>query len=169
MQDVEGKSWLNLLLYKKQVDASTNMTKISSSILIDAPPSKVKELFFDFESYPSWNSFVTSIKGNSQEVGSILEVEILPPGSSKQQFKPKIVENSDTKFGWVGVLGSEYIFKGYHQYEFISVENGTRTKLVQSEDFSGFLSVPLLYLVKDSTLKGFENLNDDLKKKVEGS
>lgn len=168
MQDAAGG--LNLLLYKYTVcHNSTNMTKISTSIIIDAPPSKVKEVFFDFKSYPSWNSFVTSIKGDSQEVGSILNVDITPPGKSKQQFKPKIVENSDTNFAWVGSLGSEYIFKGHHQYEFISVENGTKTKLVQSEDFSGILSAPLLYLVKASTLKGFENLNEDLKKKVESS
>lgn len=145
------------------------MTKISSSIIIDAPPSKVKGVFFDFKSYPSWNSFVTSIKGDSQEVGSILDVEVLPPGKSKQKFKPKIVENSDTKFSWVGTLGSDYVFKGHHQFEFISVENGTKTKLIQSEEFSGFLSAPLLYFLKASTLKGYENLNEDLKKKVESS
>lgn len=141
------------------------MTKISTSVTIDAPIKSVKKVFFDFAAYPTWNSFVTSIKGDSTNVGDYLEIEVSPPGKSKQTFKPQIVEKSDTKFGWRGTLLSSYIFSGVHTFTFVS--NGTTTKVIQEEEFSGLLSGPLLYFITESTQKGFSNMNSDLKKKVE--
>lgn len=143
------------------------MVNISTSIVIGASPAKVKEVFFDFKSYPEWNSFVTSIKGDSVEVGSKLDVQIKPPGKGIQRFQLTVTDNTEEKFGWVGVVGSSYIFHGHHTYEFIPIENGTKTKLVQEEEFTGIMSSPLLYFIKGVTTKGFNQLNEDLKARVE--
>jgi uncharacterized protein YndB with AHSA1/START domain len=41
--------------------------EIKTEILINASPDKVWAILTDFDNYPSWNPFITSLKGEVKE------------------------------------------------------------------------------------------------------
>ena len=94
----------------------------------------------NFDSYPKWNPFITSISGEPK-LGNRLTVSIKPPGGKGMTFKPYILTlESNKEFRWKGNLGINGIFDGYFILEFL--END-KTKFIHGEKFSGLL-VPLL-------------------------
>lgn len=140
---------------------------ITTSIIIDAPVEEVKRVFFDFPGYKTWNPFFKSIEVLDNEtpiVGSQLKVVMQPEGGSQSTFKPYVLENSETLFKWKGTLLFEFIATGVHSFEFIPL--GTGTKLVQSEEFGGFVFSWFKNILVD-TEKGFNSMNKSLKEKVE--
>lgn len=55
------------------------MTEIYTEVVINTSANKVWNILIDFENYPNWNPFITSIKGklkkgNSIEVLSLLQM-----------------------------------------------------------------------------------------------
>ncbi|SCU82540.1 LANO_0B06634g1_1 [Lachancea nothofagi CBS 11611] len=149
------------------------MSKITASIDINASPEKVRQTFLDFAKYPDWSSFITSVKPRDQHgqpinPGDVLEISLLMPGSSSATvMKPTVLENLESKFSWKGVLGFGFVFTGAHSFNFIAVEAGTKTKVVQEEHFSGFLRAPLLWALGAKTEEGFNSFNQALKVRAE--
>lgn len=141
---------------------------IETSIVINAPVEKVRNIFLDFQSYDKWTSFIKSIKTKdaSLKPGAQLEVELGLNEGSVTKMTPVLLENSEKLFQWCGTLGHKYVFQGSHKFEIESID-GTKTKLTQSEEFAGVLKSPLLWFVKDQTIKGFQSFNEALKKESE--
>lgn len=140
---------------------------ISTSIIINAPVEKVHKIFLDFPNYDKWTSFIKSIKPKSSlEPGNQLEVELGLSEGSVTKMTPVLLQNTDNVFQWCGTLGHKFVFQGSHKFEFESIE-GNKTKVIQSEEFSGVLKTPLLWYVKDDTVKGFDSFNEALKKESE--
>lgn len=142
------------------------MRSIITEIEINAPSSRVWSILTDFDNYPSWNPFIKSFEGKPV-VGNRFKVKIQPPGSKAMTFKPiclKMEENRE--FRWLGHLFFKGVFDGEHIFE-LNETDDQKTIFVQKENFKGIL-VPLLWKQLDTnTRRGFELMNEALKKKAE--
>jgi hypothetical protein len=139
--------------------------RIETHIEINAPPRQVWALLTDFPRMPEWNPFIRSISG-SLEVGSRLDVEIVPPGKSGMRFKPAIVKLApERELRWLGRVLLPGIFDGEHYFLLAPVE-GDRTRFTQGENFNGFL-VGLFGGTLTATENGFRAMNEALKQRAE--
>lgn len=140
--------------------------ELTTKIQIDATPEKVWAVLRDFENYPGWNPFITSIKGEVMK-GKKITVRILPPGNKGMTIKPVIKAIVPKKYlSWQGRLVMKGIFDGEHSFELIENLNGTTT-FIHSEKFNGLL-VPFMKKFLDQQVKmGFESMNQKLKETVE--
>ena len=83
------------------------------------------------------------------------------------QFTPNVQEsNAPLHFSWLGSMGTKGIFDGYHHFELEPTETGTR--FLQYEEFTGVVVPILLPVLRKSTTRGFEEMNQALKARVEG-
>ncbi|MGK4567885.1 SRPBCC family protein [Flavobacterium sp. 3HN19-14] len=140
--------------------------ELKTEITIDATPEKIWSILSDFDEYPNWNPFITSITGDVK-VGNKIAVRIEPPGANANNFKPTVTAlEPNKKLSWLGVFMFRGVFDGEHQFELIDNKNGTTT-LIQQENFIGLL-VPLFKKMLDNnTRKGFEAMNKKLKELAE--
>lgn len=142
----------------------TSMAKeIKTEIVIQATPQKIWEILTDFESYPNWNPFITSISGNIQ-TGNRITVNINPPNGSSMTFKPKvltIIENKE--LSWIGSVLFKGLFDGQHKFTLTDNENGTTT-FIQSEEFKGIF---VWLFNPQKTKNGFNTMNQKLKELAE--
>ncbi len=141
------------------------MKNIRTEILINTDITKVWDVLMDFNSYPKWNPFITSISGEPK-LGNRLTVSINPPGGKGMTFKPNILTlESNKEFRWKGKLGISGIFDGEHYFilEFLEKD---KTKFIHGEIFSGLL-VPLVGKMLDKTQKGFQLMNESIKNECE--
>ena len=144
------------------------MKELRSEIDIDASAERVWDVLTDFSSYPEWNPFIKSIDGEARE-GAKLTVRVEPPGGRGMTFKPT-VQSADAprEFCWLGWLLLPRLFDGEHIFELRATDEGG-TRLVQREEFGGVLVSPLLRWVRQSTLRGFEEMNLALKARAEAA
>jgi len=141
------------------------MKKIQTEILINTDITKVWDVLMNFDGYPKWNPFITSISGEPK-LGSRLTVSINPPGGKGMTFKPNILTlESNKEFRWKGKLGINGIFDGEH-YFILEHLDKDKTKFIHGEKFSGLL-VPLLGKMLDKTQKGFQLMNESIKNECE--
>ena len=139
------------------------MKNIQTEILINTDITKVWDVLMNFDSYPKWNPFITSISGEPK-LGSRLTVSIKPPGGKGMTFKPRVLAfETNKELRWLGHLLFTGFFDGEHKFELIDNGNGT-TSFKQSEKFKGMF-VGLLNL--ENTQKGFEAMNEKLKEMAE--
>jgi hypothetical protein len=139
------------------------MKNIQIEILINTDITKVWDVLMNFDNYPKWNPFITSISGEPK-LGSRLTVSIKPPGGKGMTFKPRVLAfETNKELRWLGHLLFTGFFDGEHKFELIDNGNGTTT-FKQSEKFKGIF-VGLLNL--ENTQKGFEAMNEKLKEMAE--
>lgn len=145
------------------------MTKdLHTQITINASPEKVWQVLTDFNKYPEWNPFIKSLEGE-MILGSKFKVKIQPPNGNAMEFKPTLLVYSKNKeFKWLGHFGIKGIFDGEHRFQLIVNGNGSTT-FIQSERFSGILIPFLKKMLEIDTKKGFELMNEELKKRAEYS
>jgi hypothetical protein len=141
------------------------MKNIQTEILINTNITKVWDVLMNFDSYPKWNPFITSISGE-RKLGNRLTVSINPPGGKGMTFKPNILTlEANKEFRWKGKLGINGIFDGEHYFILESVDKDI-TKFIHGEKFSGLL-VPLVGKMLDKTQKGFQLMNESIKNECE--
>ena len=141
------------------------MKNIQTEILINTDITKVWDVLMNFDNYPKWNPFITSISGEPK-LGSRLTVSIKPPGGKGMTFKPNILTlEANKEFRWKGKLGINGIFDGEHYFILESVDKDI-TKFIHGEKFSGLL-VPLVGKMLDKTQKGFQLMNESIKNECE--
>jgi hypothetical protein len=141
------------------------MKNIQTEILINTDIAKVWNVLMNFDNYPKWNPFITSISGEPK-LGSRLTVSINPPGGNGMTFKPNILTlEANKEFRWKGKLGINGIFDGEHYFILESVDKDI-TKFIHGEKFSGLL-VPLVGKMLDKTQKGFQLMNESIKNECE--
>jgi hypothetical protein len=140
--------------------------EIKTQITINTTPDKVWAVLTDFDNYPNWNPFVTSLTGDVR-VGNKITVRIEPPGASVNNFRPTVTAfEPNKKLSWLGVFLFRGIFDGEHKFELSNNGNGTTT-FIQQEKFIGLL-VPFFKKMLDSNIRrGFEALNNKLKELAE--
>ncbi|MFT4781949.1 MAG: hypothetical protein ACI9SD_001640 [Pseudohongiellaceae bacterium] len=139
--------------------------EIKTEILIKSDPKRVWQVLTDFKSYPNWNPFIKSIRGE-KIVGNKLATEILPPNRRIMKFTPVLLEvDSERELRWLGSGPVRGIFDGEHYFKIIPQENGS-VKFIQGEKFSGILVRFMPKLLAD-TKHGFEQMNEALRKECE--
>jgi len=139
--------------------------EIKTEIHIQATPNKIWQLLIDFENYPTWNPFITSIKGRL-ELGSKIDVELKPSNSKEIKFSPTITTIIDNReLSWLGQLFLPGLLDGVHSFKLIDNKDGSAT-LIQSELFKGIF-IGLVNMQK--TKKGFIEMNKKLKEIAEHS
>jgi len=140
--------------------------EIKTEILIYSAPEKIWSILTNFDNYPNWNPFIKSITGEVK-VGNKITVRIVPPASKGMTFKPNVLKfETNKELTWLGNLLFAGLFDGEHKFELIDNGNGTTT-FIQSEKFKGIL-VPLFKKQLDNnTKRGFEEMNEKLKKLAE--
>lgn len=140
--------------------------QIYTEIEINANKTKIWDILMDFESYPNWNPFIKTIEGKKKE-DSKIKVFLKPDGNSGMKIKPKIIEiEKEKRFSWLGHFIIPKLFDGHHQFEIIEI-NDKKSKFIHMENFGGILKRPILYFVKKSTEKGFNEMNMALKQIAE--
>lgn len=136
---------------------------IKTTILIHATPQKIWEILTDFENYPNWNPFITSIEGKLEK-GNKITVNIKPPDGSSMTFKPTILKKTDNEaLIWLGSILFKGLFDGKHKFQLIDNQNGTTT-FIQSEEFKGIF---VWLFNPQKTEKGFKEMNQKLKEIAE--
>jgi hypothetical protein len=139
---------------------------VYSEIRINASPEKVWKEFTDFESYPTWNPFIKSLKGKPS-VGNKVEAQIHAPGKKAMLFKPKVlVFDSLQEFRWIGKLFIPRLFDGEHTFMIKDNNDGTTT-FIQYERFRGILIPLTKKMLDENTLDGFNQMNSALKARCE--
>jgi hypothetical protein len=137
---------------------------IRTEIDIEAPPEVVWPHLIGLLAYADWNPFITAANG-SAEVGQRLSLRMEPPGGRAMTFRPRVTAVSEAEhFEWLGHLGVPGLFDGRHRFELVATDSGTR--FVQSEAFRGLLVRPLRTMLDGPTRKGFEAMNDALRRRV---
>lgn len=81
-------------------------------------------------------------------------------------FEPTILKKTSTMFVWSGELLSRYVFRGDHSFEFVDLGDN-KTKVLQTEIFSGLIASLVLWQIGDASKKGFQLFNESLKRKCE--
>lgn len=132
--------------------------ELRTEITINAPPEAVWRVLTATAAYPEWNPFLVRIEGRLAP-GEKLAITVRPPGGSEMNFAPTVlavVPNSELV--WRGDLPIPGLFTGEHRFRLEPAADG-RTKLVQSEKFTGLLIGPLTRSMLDHTAAGFAEMN----------
>ena len=117
----------------------------------------------DWPRYPLWNPFITSLerlKGDSDNAtSSFSQLKVSIKVDDKKPcmiFTPQLLTNSANEFRWVGTVLGKWFLAGEHWFQFLPFDNGTKTRFVQGECFTG-LGVGLfkLKVSVENTRKGF--------------
>jgi len=144
-----------------------NKKELYSEIEIGADSEKVWGILSDFSSYPDWNPFMRSIKGELA-VGKKLVVLMQPTGSRGTTFKPTVLTaDRNREIRWIGHLLIPGLFDGEHILEINPLEGGKRVRFVQHEKFSGLLLPFVSGMLRNDTTRGFAEMNKALKERAE--
>jgi hypothetical protein len=141
--------------------------EIETSIVINAPPSRVWQVLTNFSGFRAWNPFIRSASGPVKE-GARLSVEIKPPGKRGMRFRPTVLAvRPEEELRWQGSLLIPGLFNGEH-YFLLRPEASASTRFVHGEKFSGFLVRPFARRgMLEATREGFEAMNIALKERAE--
>jgi hypothetical protein len=140
------------------------MATITTTIDLDATPKRVWSILTAGQEYSAWNPFIRQLDG-SLTPGSKLTVRIQPPGRKTMTFTPTVTEvEPGHRLAWLGHFGVPGLFDGAHSFTLQPLDDG-RTRLVQSESFSGILVWFSRGLVKN-TEAGFHAMNAALQERL---
>ncbi|MDY0193159.1 MAG: SRPBCC domain-containing protein [Aliarcobacter butzleri] len=137
---------------------------IETSIKISSTANKIWQELTNFDEYKNWNPSIIDISG---ELGKNRTLKIVVKIDEKTMiFKPIVLECEENKeLRWLGKLLFNGIFDGEHYFLINENSDGTCT-FIQGEKFSGIL-IPFFGKMILKTKKGFEVMNEELKRRVE--
>ena len=142
-----------------------SVRRIRTEIEIDAPPADVWRVLTSFSEFAEWNPFMPDAQGEAS-AGSKLHVRMSPPGGSAMTIHPTVlVADEPREFRWLGHMGIPGLFDGEHVFELEDL--GGRTRFVQREKFRGIFAAPILAMVGEKTERGFVEMNEALRARVE--
>jgi hypothetical protein len=121
----------------------------------------------DFSTYPDWNPFMRSVKGEPS-VGGKLQVKLQPSGAKGMTFKPTVLTmDRNHEIRWIGHLLFPGLFDGEHILEIQPIDGGKRVIFVQRELFAGVFLPFLSGMIRKDTARGFVEMNKALKERAE--
>jgi hypothetical protein len=131
------------LLYSKDEVVRESKHHVYETIVIDAPPSKVRQGFMDFEKWQEWNSVIDfkivsgDIDGNLAMKPRIkIGLDIENKGVwTRLPISPVITLNDEFGFGWGVNFG--WFARADHVFLFESIEDGKMTRLHHYEIMDG--------------------------------
>ncbi|PHI19037.1 polyketide cyclase [Lewinellaceae bacterium SD302] len=135
--------------------------EIKTATIISATPRRVWEILTDFEKYPDWNPFITSLEGNPS-VGNTVKIR-----AGGMNFEPEILAcEVNQELRWIGKLLFKGLFDGEHSFLITDNGDGTVT-FQQNERFTGALVALFKGKLGTETRSGFEQMNRRLKELAE--
>jgi hypothetical protein len=139
---------------------------LDTEVEIEAPAERVWSVLVDFEAYPAWNPFIRRAGGELRE-GSRIQVTIQPPGRSDFRFEPTVISlTPNRELRWLGHLWVRGLFDGEHG--FVLEPRGDDRVLFRHHEVMSGLLVPFLGGMLRDTERGFHQMNQALKARVEG-
>ena len=133
-------------------------------IIIDASPEEVWEVFFDFDKMSSWSNSLHKITGDIR-VGGKVVVDFVGPNGKVGPYKHTLKEfEPGRKIGWSDPIAPLAIDN--HLYSLEDAPGG-KTKLVQTDEVSGFMALLLGSFLANFMLKSYTVFNQALKEQVE--
>jgi len=140
--------------------------ELISEIEIKATPQTVWAVLTDFSRFTNWNPFVQRASGTGTQ-GERIEVYRQLPDGPGMTIKPTVtMVTPDRELRWLGHTIVAGLFDGEHIFTIEALEtNGVC--FIQREVFRGILASPVLRLIGENTLRGFEAMNKALKAEVE--
>ena len=130
---------------------------------IAAPPARIWALLTNAAAVPTWNSTVTSLKGNIA-LGEKLELRV--PIDPKRTFTPKVTKLEENHFmEWSD--GMAPMFKGVRQFT-LTPKGGGMTEFQMTEVFTGVM-LPMIKGKLPDFRPAFEAYAADLKRAAEGA
>jgi len=140
--------------------------EVEESVEIVATPAEVWWRLTNFASYPDWNPFIVSIRGDL-EVGARLAVTLKPEGMLPVVMRPQLLAvRPERELRWRGSLGLPNLFDGEHAF-IIEPLAAHRVRFIQREQLSGLLVPSAMALIGDNTLAGFRAMNQALRRRCE--
>ncbi len=144
-----------------------NRKELRSEIVIDASSERVWSILTDLARFPEWNPFIRSASGRIK-VNEKLIVTMHPPGGRTTTFKPSVLKvEPNRELRWLGRVGIPGLFDGLHVFELQSLGKA-RMRFVQREQFGGILLPFFTGMLRNETARGFDQMNDALKRRAEG-
>jgi hypothetical protein len=142
------------------------MRQITTQIEINTPVSRVWAILTDFARYPAWNMFIRKLEGEPK-VGTRLRVLIQPPERKVIAFRPVVLRvEPERELRWLGRVFLPRLFDGEHSFVIVPSGEG-KTVFRHSEQFRGVL-VPFFWSsMAEQTRRGFESMNEALKRLAE--
>ena len=142
------------------------MREIKTEIEILAPAAKVWDILADFGAWEEWNPIVDRVSGTAS-LGSRLEVTMCGKnGKAGPKFKPYLtVFEKPKSFRWRGKMMAESLFTNDKVLEL--VENGSGTRLIHKEMFSGLLAPLFWGKLNRFVPPMLQSMNEALKKRAE--
>jgi hypothetical protein len=139
-------------------------TSLRTDIWIDSSPQQVWQVLTATADYPSWNPMISNLTGELREGNRIEFTE--GTGSDSMTFHPKILRvRNAQELRWKGYVLVPGLFDGKHR--FVLEKQGSKTHLIQSEDFSGLLSGRLAGSILRETSDQMKAMNIALKQRSE--
>ncbi len=113
------------------------MIRLETEATLDASPTEVWQVLTDFARYPEWNPLLLEARGDARPGARVAMRVTAPDGSGKRYgFTATLVRcEPGQALEWTG--GVRGVLSGLHYFR-LSPE-GTGTRLVHGEDFSGLL------------------------------
>ncbi|KAH6853169.1 hypothetical protein B0I37DRAFT_304524 [Chaetomium sp. MPI-CAGE-AT-0009] len=148
------------------------MVHVSAEIEINRSPDEVREVLLDFDHWPEWLTTGLSITVASPKHKPGLDLQRgdrLRSDFNGTVVKPKILENTPTRFEWRGRFGI-VLLVGHRRF-FLKKSEKTPggTTLVQNEDIKGLLA--FLFRKNEGHGKDMRDsmtkFNEQLKSRVE--
>lgn len=141
------------------------MKRICTTVDIEASPDDVWRILSDVEDYQKWNPFIKRIHGKLQG-GEKLDVR-MKLASFMFHLKPLVLNIEINKeIRWKGHFLIKGLFDGDHLFRIEEMENGN-VHFINCEKFTGVLVPLFMFLIKKDTEKGFNAMNEQLKKVTE--
>ncbi|MCE7934047.1 MAG: SRPBCC domain-containing protein [Chlorobi bacterium CHB2] len=150
------------------------MKELRTEIEINASPNQVWEVLADFGSYPTWNSFITEVRGVPKE-GEWLVIRAALNPRRTEVFRPVVLRcQPGRELRWRGTLPVPGMFAGEHSFLLEPLPGG-KCRLIHREEFTGLLVRLVLWMIGADTLRGFHAMNralqqrsEDLHKSIQG-
>lgn len=142
------------------------MGELYTSIEIQAPAEYVWRLLTDFDCYSKWNPFLVYVHGEIK-VGARIEVCARPSGSIGRTFYPIIRKvESNRELRWLGRLPIPGLLDGEHIFIIEEIDSNN-VRFIHREHFSGLLVLFHKMVRFKHTKRGFEEMNQVLKRLAE--
>jgi hypothetical protein len=142
---------------------------VESAVEIDAPPETVWRELLDFGSYRDWNPLLRRVRGRPEE-GARLRALLSQPGLPPVVIAPEVIAREETReLRWRSDSPIPGVLTAEHTFLLTPLDDGTRTRFTQQESFEGVLAAAMPAGLISQVERGFGEMNDALKRRVESS
>ena len=142
---------------------------VEAAVEIDAPPAVVWRELLDFRSYRDWNPLLRRVRGDPVE-GARIRALLSQPGLPPVVIVPEVIARADEReLRWVSDSPLPGVLTAEHTFLLTPLEDGTRTRFTQQESFEGVVAALLPERLVSRIERGFDEMNDALKRRVESS